>query len=596
MKPLYNCKVCSKALSGKQRSFCSIMCKNKHFQDYAVLKARAMERKTRLVTTLGGSCNRCGYSTSIDALSFYDMTGLTLNINTNELANNNYRKLEKQVNNAQVLCRNCFEEVQTRQAISHAEFTSASHGKDEILKQVQDDVKNTDTTTRKFTFNLTYCGVKKGQTIVLGVSGGVDSITMLDLFSKSGLKLNIIVAHMNHGVRIEAKDDEIFVNKVAIKYGYKYISKSITKPTSGNLEEVLRNERRKFLYGVAKDNKSNYIALAHNQNDQAETFIMNFIRGSGAAGLGAMKIQDDMIIRPLLNISREEIECYAMAKKLKWHEDKSNLDTTYSRNYIRHNILPLFSKLNPEYLANIYRTAKIQQDLNEYLKQQADEIISRIVIPGRKPGIQTIKIDSWLATRNDKVVWFEIFGKMYEKAKGDRKNLALTNLFELEKLISDSKGTKSIDLPDEVIAVRTYKKLDFVPKKEHNNTSAIKPVSIDKLSEFNNGFVVEFLKPSKQILDNFTLLIDKKQAASLSVRSVSQGDKIAKRGVSGDKKLQDLFVDAKISRDKRQKWPIIINKNNKIIWVPGLAIDRELPEKPKNPILIKICEVTDEKE
>ena len=585
MNTIYNCIVCSKQLVGKQRSFCSIDCKNDHYLNYSEVKRRAEKTKRLLVSNLGGKCNQCGYNTSLSALSFYNKKGETLHINTNQLANNNYEKLAQKIKNAQILCRNCAEEFEGP----------------EIEKKVQDDKLAVVITTEKFVKNLVHCGVKPEQTIILGVSGGVDSMTMLDLFAKSELatRFNLVVAHLNHGVRKEAKSDELFVKKIAEKYGYKFVSKTIKRPDGGNLEEKLRDERRKFLLDTANNNGVNLqgpalLSLAHNANDQAETFIMNAARGSGPAGLGAMKMQDGMIIRPLLNISREEIETYAIANKIKWHEDKTNFDTAYSRSYIRHKILPLFERLNPEYLANIYRTTGVQQDLNAYVKEQANKSISRIVIPGRKPGIQTIKIDSWLATRNDKVVWFEVFGKMYEEIRGNRQNLSLLNLLELEKLVSNTKGTKSIDLPGGIVATRTYDKLDFCAKKEDNVTSAQVPVNIRKLNAFNKNFSVSLGKYKGAKLDNYSLLTNEDSLKNLLVRMPRAGDKIAKRGISGNKKLQDLFVDAKIDRVRRRRWPVITIEDE-IIWIPGLAISRVVPENPKNPILIKINEVTDEK-
>ncbi|MEI6266289.1 MAG: tRNA lysidine(34) synthetase TilS [bacterium] len=570
MNTIYNCIVCSKQLVGKQRSFCSIDCKNDHYLNYSEVKRRAEKTKRLLVSNLGGKCSQCGYNTSLSALSFYNKKGETLRINTNQLANNNYEKLAQKIKNAQILCKNCMEET-TNPAESHTQ----------VMPSSSDRCPSTEAITLEFSKNLVICGVKPEQTIILGVSGGVDSMTMLDLFAKSELatRFNLVVAHLNHGVRKEAKSDESFVKKIAEKYGYKFVSKSIKRPDGGNLEEKLRDERRRFLLDTANNNGVSLqgptlLSLAHNANDQAETFIMNLARGSGPAGLGAMNMQDDIIIRPLLNITRENIASYARLNKLKWHEDKTNLDTTYARNYIRHNILPLFYRLNPEYLANIYRSAEIQRDTDKYIKQQAANQIANKSLP--------------------RPVLFEIFGRMYEEVRGDRQNLSLANLVALGKLIENNNGTKSINLPGGIVATRTYDKLDFCAEKEHNNTSTQAEVALKEINTFNNGFKVEFERYIGSRLSNYSLLTTEDLLGKMVVRPPKNGDKIAKRGIAGNKKLQDLFVDAKIDRVRRQQWPVVTIDED-IIWVPGLAISRLVPENPEKPILIKVSEVTNEK-
>jgi tRNA(Ile)-lysidine synthase len=143
---------------------------------------------------------------------------------------------------------------------------------------------------KKFLENLKHSHVETGQTIVLAVSGGIDSVTMLDLFAKSGLDLNFVIAHLNHGVREEAVDDEMFVMGLSEKYEFPIETKKIKKPQTGNLEEELRIERRQFLEEVGEKKKADYIALAHNANDQAETVLFNLLRGAGPAGLSGMKM------------------------------------------------------------------------------------------------------------------------------------------------------------------------------------------------------------------------------------------------------------------------------------------------------------------
>jgi tRNA(Ile)-lysidine synthase len=587
MKIISNCIVCQKPLSGKQRSFCSLKCKNDYYLGYQALKKRANERKQELINSFGGACKRCGYSASLDALSFYNKNGKTLSINTNLLANSNYNKLKMKLAGSQVLCRNCVEEVQNP--------TEDCRVANAPRNDVDLDIK--------FAENLKHCGVKPGQTIVLGVSGGVDSIVMLDLFSKVQLKLNIVVAHLNHGIREEAILDEKLVAGLAEKHGFGFVSKTISRPKEGNLEEKLRNERRQFLLQTTLKNGAAFLALAHNANDQAETFIMNAVRGSGPAGLGAMSMSEDQIIRPLLNFSRTEIESYAEQRDLRWHEDQTNTDISYNRNYVRHRILPLLERLNPEYLSAIHRTTHLQRQIDEHLKEEALRVISRNETTAER------------LRRLDKPLLYEVLSLLYEEVKGNRQNLSLSHLNAIEKLLKSSAGTKTLDLPENIVVRRAYDKLDFFAKLAHNIPStpgtkkmklgtqkfgdweiSISPLS-SRPSKTSGEISQEFLSDSSTAVgmtNKNSIVIDADLLPHLILRTKKPGDKVEKVGLSGRKKLQDLFVDAKIDRSKRTFWPIIEDTSSgEVIWVPLLAKTKQ-KSKTKQLLIIRADEVNDE--
>jgi len=584
MKSVSNCIVCARPLSGKQRSFCSVSCKNGYYLNYDALKARATKRKSELIQERGGSCNRCGYGSSLDALSFYDVEGETLGIDTNILANSSATTLKKKLVGAKVLCRNCYEEIQNPNA-RDCRFT--------IIPR--NDVK----LGQKFAENLAHCGVKTGQTIVLGVSGGIDSVVMLDMFTKSVLNLNIIVAHMNHGLRKESDADEKFVSTLAKKHNYEYKHSQILKNLriSGNQEEYFRNERRKFLLDTANGNGAKFVALAHNADDQAETFIMNAIRGSGPAGLGAMSMSEGMLLRPLLNISRAEIVEYARENGLYWHEDETNKDLSYKRNYIRHRLLPMLEQMNPEFLSAIHRTTYLQRKVDEHLKEEAYRILASSV-----GSCERLR-------RLDKPLLYEVLGLLYEEVRGDRQDLSLAHLAAVEELIQSNDGTKTLDLPGNVEVGRHYDRLDFHLKLAHNipSTPSTKKLKIGEQRFGTWNIQVETLpnchpeqgEGSRAILrstqnDRNTLVIDAGILTSFSIRTRKPGDRIVSLGMAGRKKLQDLFVDAKIDRDKRDGWPIFFDHDtDEVIWVPYLAKAVLIP-KTKKLLKIKITEVPHE--
>jgi tRNA(Ile)-lysidine synthase len=548
MMSVSNCLVCGKKLTGRQRSFCSLQCKNDYFLSYDALKKRANERKQELVDQLGGSCSRCGYDRSLDALSFYNRDGESLHIDINMLANNNPDKLRLKLSGAQVLCRNCYEEYQNPE--NQITMAPVPHN-DKRLSE------------KEFSTNLSkfYIGNKK---VVAAVSGGIDSVVMLDLLAKALPKAQIIVAHLNHGYRAEADDDERFVRELAKYYGLEYETEKIVPPESGNIEEYFRDNRREFLKSVADKVGADFIALAHNANDQAETVIMNLVRGSGPTGLGGMLEQDGKIIRPLFNFARTDIEAYAKENNIVWQEDVTNKDTRFSRNYVRLEILPKLARLNQAYLENIARSAEIQQKIS---KDNDNLSLSS------RPVWRDLSTSSSVGevARDDR------------EAKREIKNLTKKHFDAIEKQLSESAGTKEIHLPGNLRAVRRYDKLEIISEMRDNMNPA--PTGLNLGHNRFANFRISVFAQSARSESLFEMLVSEKQLSRLTVRSPIAGDRIDKFGLAGQKKLQDLFVDAKIDRYRRRTWPVFVDEKDEIMWVPGLAIAKGLVPQTGNRLI-----------
>ena len=226
----------------------------------------------------------------------------------------------------------------------------------------------------------------KKNIIVIGVSGGADSICLLDLFLKVKKKfdLEIIVAHLNHDLRGEESDrDENFVKDVCAYQNEKIIFehkkiciKNFAQEKKINLEEAGRLCRYKFFGDLCKKYVANKIAIAHNKNDNVETVLMKLIRGCGSNGFSGIKPVQNKIIRPLINISRDEIEIYCQKNNLDFVTDSSNLNCFYTRNKIRNKIMPVLKEINPNFLDTIVRSIKIISMENNYLEQEAKKIIN----------------------------------------------------------------------------------------------------------------------------------------------------------------------------------------------------------------------------
>ena len=224
--------------------------------------------------------------------------------------------------------------------------------------------------------------IQKGDVIVVGVSGGPDSITLLTCLNKYKEKINckIIVAHINHLIRKDSTEDEQFVENYCQKNEIPVFIKrakveEIAKEQKRGTEEVGRKIRYDFFNEVLKQNNANKIAVAHNLNDNAETMLLNLIRGTGLQGLEGIKPKNNNIIRPLINCKREEIEEYCKKNNLNPRIDSTNSQNIYRRNIIRNQILPELKEINPNIVETLSKTAQIIRENNKYIKENMEKNI-----------------------------------------------------------------------------------------------------------------------------------------------------------------------------------------------------------------------------
>ena len=218
-------------------------------------------------------------------------------------------------------------------------------------------------------------------TIIVGVSGGADSLCLLHLLLEiqEELQLTIVVAHVNYGVRKTALRDQRIVEEFAKQHNLTLITKKLhfTPGRKKNFEDWARQERYKFFAALAKKHKAQRIAVAHNKNDQAETVLMHFLRGTGLPGLSGMTVREGMLIRPLLHVTRQEIVAELKKHKIRFAVDETNRDKKFFRNRLRHELLPLLTKkYNPNIIDALARTSSTAQQLQDYLAAEAEAFIN----------------------------------------------------------------------------------------------------------------------------------------------------------------------------------------------------------------------------
>ena len=293
--------------------------------------------------------------------------------------------------------------------------------------------------------------IENGDKLVLGVSGGPDSISMLNVLREIAedetidLKFQIVVSHINHNIRKEAKEDEEFVKKYCDENNIKFFSKSIDVEKIANnskigIEEAGRKVRYEFFDEVLKKTNSNKIAIAHNKNDKVETMIMNVLRGSGLLGLKGIEPKRGKYIRPLIEIEREKIEEYCEEKNLNPRIDKTNFDNTYSRNKVRNVVIPYIKQeFNPNIIKTLDRLSELVKEEDTYVEKQVEKAYKEIFI---EENNEEIILNLKKFNNYEKVIKSRIVLYTITRLFGSSKGIEKIHIDDILKLCKNNIGNK----------------------------------------------------------------------------------------------------------------------------------------------------------
>lgn len=291
--------------------------------------------------------------------------------------------------------------------------------------------------------------IEKNDSIVVGVSGGPDSMTLLSILLKlkEEFNLKIYVAHVNHMLRKNAIKDEEYVKEFCEKNNIEILIKKaniseIAQKEKIGLEEAGRNVRYNFFEEVLKNTESNKIAIAHNLNDKVETIIMNTLRGSGVSGLKGIEAKRKKYIRPLIEIERYEIEKYCIENKINPRHDESNDDNTYTRNKIRNIVIPYIkNEFNPNIIKTLNRLSEIIKEEDEYVQSETEKIFKEILLTNEK---NKIEFDPRKFNEQEKVIQKNLILLAIKKVKGSTQGIEKVNIDDIIKLCNNNIGNKLI--------------------------------------------------------------------------------------------------------------------------------------------------------
>lgn len=420
---------------------------------------------------------------------------------------------------------------------------------------------------------------RPGDTLVVGLSGGADSSALLDLLTKlPDYNLHLIAAHLNHTLRgAESDADEEFCRELASRYAIPYESRrvDVTKMAADfrlNLEDAGRRARIEFLDEVRCIYGAAAVILAHHADDQAETVLMRLLRGSGMTGLSGMAHRNLRgYLRPLLDISRADIERYLLARGLSWREDASNSDTAYLRNRIRHQLLPLLEEYNPAIRSCLAATASILGDDETLLGELAARAFSGScrMEEGRVAcGVgQLRELNPALRRRVLRHAFMQLTGTLV--------GVGLRHIDALCDLIDSGRPNSRLALPQGVAAVREYDRLLLIRADADIHDAAFELLIAEPgLYDLPHGgsIAVDASATAPFPTDPGTACFDLGNIPfPWLVRTFRPGDRIAPFGMSGRKKVKDIFIDRKIPFSERKRIPLLFC-GDELVWVAGVCV------------------------
>ncbi|HSH34629.1 tRNA lysidine(34) synthetase TilS [Schnuerera sp.] len=423
--------------------------------------------------------------------------------------------------------------------------------------------------------------IERNDNIVIGLSGGPDSMALLYILLdiKKEIDFNIFIAHVNHGVRgKDALSDEKFVKNLAKKLNLPFYLKRVNmdeyaKEQKISSEEAGRALRYGFFREILTEIGGGKIAVAHNKNDQAETLLMRFFRGTGIDGLKGMEYINGDIIRPILGIEREEIERYLSDKNIETRLDKTNLEPIYNRNRIRLELIPYIEKhFNPNIVDTLWRISKVVSIDSKFLEQYSKETYAKLV---QKKEKNSIILNGSLFLKENRSVQQRIIRNCIFDINGDLQGFTNRHILDILTLFLEGGTGKSIDLINNIVAKTSYDDFVIEKKKSSQHRDFLFKIDIEGITYIDElQFKINAkVLPKKDIKiipkDKFVKYFDyDKIVGGLYIRNRKNGDRFVPFGMKGSKKIKDYFIDEKIPKEERDIIPLITDEEN-ILWVVG---------------------------
>ena len=419
----------------------------------------------------------------------------------------------------------------------------------------------------------------KESRLLVAVSGGLDSMVLVDLCLK--LDLNIYLAHCNFNLRgNESNENEDLVKTYAKTHSIKLFTNRFdtigyANSTKQSTQMAARQLRYDWFESLQEQQRFDFVLTAHHADDNLETFLINLSRGTGLEGLTGIPVINGSIVRPLLQFTRHEILDFATTENLKWHEDSSNKKMIYLRNNLRHSIIPLLKDTNPSFMDSFYKTQKYLNESQSVLEDYILEIKDRVIVSVSEDQI-LYDINKILALNNPKAYIYLLL-----------KSYGFTDWSEIMTLLEAQSGKQISSPSHRLIKNRTnlilckIKAQSVVNISIQNSHKLIKIPGHGIVLQIDSTNVVPEISPESVILDLKTLKFP------LTLRNWNEGDYFYPSGMKGKKKLSKFFKDQKLSLVEKEN-VLILCSNDQVVWVLGMRADNRFISSKKTINFLKI--------
>ncbi len=449
--------------------------------------------------------------------------------------------------------------------------------------------------------------------LVVGVSGGPDSLALLHLLVQSGLHPadKLLAAHLNHQLRPSAGPESVYVRELCQRWGVAYRAgtvdvRALADEAGLSLEEAARTARYRFLGQAAGEVGATAVAVGHHADDQAETVLMHFLRGSGLAGLRGMRPISPMpgaphlnLLRPLLSVTRAEILAYCQAHDIRPVWDESNEDTTFFRNRLRHELLPLLESYNPQIRQRLMHTAEVLAADYELLQELHQEAWSQVLL-AQGEGWLRVDLAGWRALPLA-LQRATLRHAIYSLDPSLRDVTFRPVEAARELALSGDVGSQAM-LPGRITLTVEYESwsltlpgvtapLPSLPQVEEKG-----PLPMPGRFALTNGWLLETTihdsLPVDQVSSNpdpWTAYVSLARAGACVVRGRRQGERFQPLGMAGrSASLKDVMINRKIPAGLRPRWPIVANETH-VVWLVRGQIDERVRVRPGEPVLAIHC-------
>ncbi len=423
----------------------------------------------------------------------------------------------------------------------------------------------------------------KGATVIVGVSGGPDSMVLLHylLRKKEAWNLTIVVAHVNHMLRDSAREDfayvESFCQKFDIKFeGIEIDVQAYQKEHQCSIQVASRECRYQFFEQMMNTYQADYLALGHHGDDQIETILMRQVRGVLGFGRAGIPVKREFaggfIVRPLLCVERLDIEQYVTEHQLHPRLDPTNEQLDYVRNRFRHKVLPFLKSENPKVHMHFQNQSESLYADEQFLQTVAEQYVNSVTEQKKRDKV-TINVNRFLSIPSalqTRVVQL-VLSYLYHSRQ------PIVTSVHIEQILVLMKGENPsgmLHLPDSLYVLRSYERIVFTFTPEQKHQKFAYTVSVPFELQLPHGYLrgkVSEEHPCDDIHSETTFVGDAHAFEfPLTIRTRTPGDRMTPKGMNGSKKVKSIFIDEKIARRKRDSIPIIEDANGEIIWVVGV--------------------------